>query len=96
MLNPEKIRHQHLAEICPPRLSDVATLPLEIQKSFSTALKHSLEAVSHAEPMQNLHRRGQRNLACEISAYTGWVKKWGHGLMTIIPSNVNRFQNNFH
>jgi len=62
MLNPEKIRHQQLAEICPPRLSDVATLPLEIQKSFSTALKHSLEAVSHAEPMQNLHRRGHSEI----------------------------------
>jgi len=30
MLNPEKIRHEHL-QICPPHLSDVATLPWKIQ-----------------------------------------------------------------
>jgi len=31
MLNPEKIWREML-QICPPRLSDVATLPWEIQK----------------------------------------------------------------
>ena len=32
MLNPEKIGREML-QICPPHLSDVATLPWEIQKS---------------------------------------------------------------
>jgi len=32
MLNPEKIWRETL-QICPPHLSDVATLPWEIQKS---------------------------------------------------------------
>jgi len=37
-LNPEKIGREML-HICPPHLSDVATLPWEIQKkSFSTVL----------------------------------------------------------
>jgi len=35
--NPEKIWHKNLTD-CPPRLSDVATIPWEIQKSFSTVL----------------------------------------------------------
>jgi len=33
MLNPEKIWHEIL-RVCPPHLSDVATLPWEIQKSY--------------------------------------------------------------
>jgi len=33
MLNPEKIWHEIL-QICPSHLSDVATLPWEIQKSY--------------------------------------------------------------
>ena len=36
--NPEKIWHENLTD-CPPRLSDVATVPCEIEKkSFSTVL----------------------------------------------------------
>ena len=36
-LNPEKTGHKIL-QICPPHVSHVATLPWEIQKSFSTVL----------------------------------------------------------
>ena len=36
ILNPEKKFHTKILQICPPHLSDVATLPREIQKSFST------------------------------------------------------------
>jgi len=36
ILNPEKKFHIKILQICPSHLSDVATLPWEIQKSFST------------------------------------------------------------
>jgi len=36
ILNPEKKFQIKILQICPPHLSDVATLPWEIQKSFST------------------------------------------------------------
>jgi len=40
VLNPEKIWHKIL-QICPPHLSDVATLPCDIQKS------HSINSIVH-------------------------------------------------
>ena len=97
MLNPEK-------NSTPATCRDLSTSPVRCSHFASGNPKvifNSVETQSRSRKQRRTYARPppsrtQRNLACEISAYTGWVKKWGHGLMTIIPSNFNRFQNNFH
>jgi len=50
VLNPEKIWHKIL-QICPPHLSDVATLPCDIQKS------HSINSIVHTSDYLRYLRR---------------------------------------
>jgi len=46
MLNPEKILHESTLQTRPPHLSDVATLPWEIQKkSFFNIIIHILQII---------------------------------------------------
>ena len=46
MLNPEKICHEHLSQICPHHLSNVVSLPWEIQKkSFFNIIIHILQII---------------------------------------------------
>ena len=40
MLKPEKIWHENL-QICPPHLTDVATLPWEIKKVIFDSIIHT-------------------------------------------------------
>ena len=46
MLNPEKIWHKKILQICPSHLSDVATLPWKIEKkSFFNIISHILQII---------------------------------------------------
>jgi len=45
MLTPEKIFDMNTLHICPPHLSDVTTLPWEIQKSLFNIIIHIFQII---------------------------------------------------
>jgi len=80
ILNLEKILHEIL-HVCPPHLSDVATLPWEIQKkSFSTLLFiHTFDYLCYLRRKQTLiHLPTQpenvSTLTCELQNFFIWLK----------------------
>jgi len=80
MINCEKIWHEIL-QTCPPHLSDVATLPLEIRKkSFSTVLFiHTSDYLSYLRRKQTVIHlptppENVTTLTCELQNFFIWLK----------------------
>ena len=81
MWNPEKIWQETLTD-CPPRLSDVATLPWEIQKShfqqyYSSVHHYWLLTLSHKKTICNPLAHPTWNvttLTCELQNFFIWLK----------------------
>jgi len=77
--NPEKIWHEML-DIYPPHLSGVATLPWEIQKSFSTVLfiqnSDYLCYISRTQTVIHLPTPPENvtTLTCELQNFFIWLK----------------------
>jgi len=79
MWNPEKIWRENLSD-CPPYMSDVATVPWEIQKSFSTVLFiHTSDYLRYLRRKQTvIHLPTQSEnvttLTCELQNFFIWLK----------------------
>jgi len=79
-LNPEKIWHE-MPQTCPPHLSDIATLPWEIQKkSCSTVLFiHNSDYLCHLRRKQTVIHlltppENVTTLICELQNFFIWLK----------------------
>jgi len=80
MWNPEKVSHENLTD-CPPRLSDVTTVPWEIQKkSFSTVLFiHTSDYLRYLTRKQTVIHlpsppENVTTLTCELQNFFVWLK----------------------
>jgi len=77
-LNPEKIWHEHLTRR--PHLSDVATLPWEIKKSFSTVLFiHTSDYLRYRKRKKNCNPvahppENVTTLTSEMQNFLSWPK----------------------
>ena len=77
--NADKIPHEYLTD-CAPRLSDVATVPWEIQKSHCQQYFHTnfwLFTLSHKKTVCNLLVRPPKNvttITCELQNFFIWLK----------------------
>jgi len=76
--NPEKIWHENLTD-CPPRLSDIATVPCEIQKSHSVLFIHTSDYLRYLTRKQSvIHLPTQSEnvttLTCELQNFFIWLK----------------------
>jgi len=79
MRNPEKIWHKSLTH-CPPRLSDVAAVPWEIEKVIFNSIVHTyfwLFTLSHKKTICNPLAHPPKNvitLTCELQNFFIWLK----------------------
>jgi len=78
MRNPEKIWHKSLTH-CPPRLSDVAAVPWEIEKVIFNSIIHTyfwLFMLSHKKTICNPLAHPPKNvitLTCELQNFFVWL-----------------------